>query len=91
MPKVIKIVVSDKFFEEHIEGDPKTLATQNVDFAEGMTRMILGKYFKDTEDIELNTDEVKDEKLTKLVQHSIVNCLTVKLAMEHGKENQEGS
>ena len=91
MSKVIKIVVSDKFFEEHIAGDPETLVNQNVGFAEGMARMVLGEHFKDIEDIELNTDEVKDEKLTKLVSYSIANCLTVKLAMEHGKENQEGS
>lgn len=87
MPKVIKIVVSDKFFEEHISGDPETLANQNVGFAEGMTRMVLGEHFKDTEEIELNTDDVTDERLIKAVRHSIVSCLTAKIATGHGKEN----
>lgn len=87
MPKVIKIVVSDKFFEEHIAGDPETLANQNVDFAEGITRMVLGENFKDTEEIELNTDDVTDERAINLVRRSIVSCLTAKLATEHGKEN----
>ena len=87
MTKVIKIVVSDKFFEEHIVGYPETLAKQNVDFAEGLTRMVLGKHFKDTEEIEINTDDVKDERMIKVVSHSIVSCLTAKLATEHGKEN----
>lgn len=87
MPKVIKIVVSDKFFEEHIAGDPETLANQNVDFAEGLTRMVLGEHFKDTEDIELNTDDVKDERLIKVVRQSIISCLTAKIATKHGKEN----
>lgn len=87
MPKVIKIVVSDKFFEEHIVGDPETLAKQNVDFAEGLTRMVLGEHFKDTEEIELNTDDVTDERMIKVVRHSIVSCLTAKLATENGKKN----
>ena len=87
MPKVIKIVVSDKFFEEHIAGDPETLANQSVGFVEGMARMILGDHFKDTEDIELNTDDVTDERVIKLVRHSILDCLTAKIATEHGKEN----
>lgn len=87
MPKVIKIVVSDKFFEEHLAGDPKTLANQNVDFSEGLIRMVLGEHFKDTEEIELNTDDVTDEKVIKVVRHAIVNCLTAKLATEDGKEN----
>ena len=87
MPKVIKIVVSDKFFEEHIAGDPKTLANQNLGFVEGMTRMLLGEHFKDTEEIELNTDDVTDERVIKLVRHSILDCLTAKIATEHGKEN----
>lgn len=88
MPKVIKIVVSDKFFEEHIAGDPKTLATQNVDFTEGITRMVLGEHFKDTEEIELNTDDVTDEKAIKIVRHSILDCLTAKIATEHGKSKK---
>ena len=87
MPKVIKIVVSDKFFEEHIAGDPETLANQNVSFSEGMTRMVLGEHFKDTEEIELNTDDVKDEGLIKIVSNSIVSCLTAKISTENGKEN----
>lgn len=87
MSKVIKIVVSDKFFEEHIAGDPRTLANQNVDFVEGMTRMVLGEHFKDTEEIELNTDDVTDERVIKIVRQSIVDCLVVKIATEHGKEN----
>lgn len=82
MPKVIKIVVSDKFFEEHIAGDPETLATQNVNFTEGMVRMTLGEHFKDTEEIELNTDDVTDAKMTKFVSHAIVSCLTAKIATE---------
>lgn len=87
MSKVIKIVVSDKFFEEHIAGDPRTLANQNVDFVEGMTRMVFGEHFKDTEEIELNTDDVTDERVIKIVRQSIVDCLVVKIATEHGKEN----
>lgn len=87
MSKVIKIVVSDKFFEEHIVGDPKTLANQNVDFTEGMTRMVLGEHFKDTKEIELNIDDVTDERAINLVRHSILNCLTAKIVTEHGKEN----
>lgn len=87
MSKVIKIVVSDKFFEEHIAGDPRTLANQNVAFVEGMTRMVLGEHFKDTEEIELNTDDVTDERVIKIVRQSIVDCLVVKIATEHGKEN----
>lgn len=87
MPKVIKIVVSDKFFEEHIAGDPETLAAQNVGFAEGMARMVLGDHFKDTEDIELNTDDVTDEGVIKVVTNSIIGCLTAKIATEHGKKN----
>lgn len=87
MSKVIKIVVSDKFFEEHIAGDPEILANQSVGFAEGMTRMVLGKHFKDTEEIELNTDDATDERVIKLVRNSILNCLTAKIATEHGKEN----
>ena len=79
MPKVIKIVVSDKFFEEHIAGDPETLANQNVDFADGLARMVLGEHFKDTEEIELNTDDVTDENLIKVVRSSIFGCLTAKL------------
>lgn len=86
MAKVIKIVVSDKFFKEHIAGDPETLASQKVHFCEGMTRMVLGEHFKDTEEIELNTDDVTDEKITKVVSHSIISCLTAKIAMEHGEE-----
>lgn len=87
MSKVIKIVISDKFFEEHIEGDPETLASQNVGFAEGMARMVLGEHFKDTEEIELNTDDVKNESMIKTVRYSIISCLTAKIATEHGKEN----
>lgn len=87
MPKVIKIVVSDKFFEEHIAGDPETFANQNVSFAEGMTRMVLGEHFKDTEEIKLNTNDVTDDNLIKVVCKSIVSCLTAKIATEHGKEN----
>lgn len=87
MPKVIKIVVSDKFFEEHIAGDPKTLSEQKVSFSEGMARMLLGDHFKDTEEVELNTDDVKDEGLIKVVRHSLVSFLTAKIATKHGKEN----
>lgn len=88
MPKVIKIVVSDKFFEEHIAGDPETLANQHVSFTDGMARMVLGEHFKDTEEIELHTDDIdKDEKLTKIVSHSLLSVLTAKIATEHGKEN----
>ena len=87
MPKVIKIVVSDKFFEEHIAGDPETLAIQNVGFAEGMTRMVLGEHFKDAEDIKLNTDDVTDERVIKVVRNSIVSCLTAKMLTEHGEKN----
>lgn len=87
MSKVIKIVVSDKFFEEHIAGDPRTLANQNVDFVEGMSRMVLGEHFKDTEEIVLNTDDVMDERVIKLVCRSIVSFLTAKIVTEHGKEN----
>ena len=79
MPKVIKIIVSDKFFEEHLAGDPKTLANQKVGFSEGMTRMILGDHFKDTEEVELNTDDVTDERMIKAVRHSIVSLLTAKI------------
>lgn len=60
MPKVIKIIVSDKFFEEHIAGDIEALTTQNVGIAEGMVRMLIGEHFKDAEEIELNTDDVTD-------------------------------
>ena len=87
MPKVIKIVVSDRFFEEHISGDLETLATQNVGFAEGMIRMVLGGHFKDTEEVELNTDDVTDVQLISLVERSIVNFLTTKIATEHGKKD----
>ena len=87
MPKVIKIVVSDKFFEEHISGDPAIIANQSVGFVEGMTRMVLGEHFKDTEETELNTDDVTDERVIKLVRNSILNCLTAKIATEYGKEN----
>lgn len=87
MPKVIKIVVSDKFFEEHIAGDPETLATKNVGFAEGMIRMTIDKHFKDTEEVELNTDDVTDVPLISLVERAITNFLTVKIATEYGKED----
>lgn len=87
MPKVIKVVVSDRFFEEHIAGDIETLATQKVDFTEGMIRMVIGEHFKEAEEIELNTDDVTDAQMTKIVSDSIVSCLTAKLTTEHGKEN----
>lgn len=87
MPKVIKIIVSDKFFEEHIAGDPETLATQNVGFAEGMVRMIIDEHFKGTEEVELNTDDVTDVPLISIVERSIVNFLTTKIATEHGKKD----
>lgn len=87
MPKVIKIIVSDKFFEEHIAGDIESLTTQNVGIAEGMVRMLIGGHFKDSEEIELNTDDVTDERMTKVIIRSIRGCLTAKLLQGHGEED----
>ena len=87
MPKVIKIVVSDKFFEEHIAGTVETLVTQNVPLPEAMARMVIGVNFKNTEEIELNTDNVTDENEVKLFCRSIIGCLSIKIMQEHGKEN----
>lgn len=87
MSKVIKIIVSDKFFSDNLSGDASTLADKNVSFTEGMTRLVLGEHFKDVENIEINTDDVRDESSKRILRHGLFSCLTCKLSIENGKDS----
>lgn len=87
MPKVIKIVISDEFYENELSADP-TKISADANFAEGMSRMIFGEHLKDKEEITISTEDVTDDKTKHALKQAIFGCETIAILKEHANKEE---
>lgn len=87
MAKVIKIVISDEFYENELSADPTKISAE-ANFAEGMSRMIFGEHLKDKEEITISTEDVTDDRTKHMLKQAIFGGLTLSMLKEHANKEE---
>lgn len=87
MAKVIKIVISDEFYENELSANPTKISAE-ANFAEGMTRIILGEQLKDKEEVTISTEDVTDDKTKHMLKQAIFGSVTIAMLKEHANKEE---
>lgn len=87
MAKVIKIVISDEFYENELSANPTKISAE-ANFAEGMTRIILGEHLKDNEEVTISTEDVTDDKTKHMLKQAIFGSVTIAMLKEHANKEE---
>lgn len=87
MAKVIKIVISDEFYENELSANPTKISAE-ANFAEGMTRIILGEHLKDKEEVTISTEDVTDDKTKHMLKQAIFGSVTISMLKEHANKEE---
>ena len=87
MPKVIKIVISGEFYENELSADPTKISAE-ANFADGMTRMVLGKHLKDTDEVTISTEDSTDDKTKHMLKQAIFGSVTISILKEHANKKE---
>ena len=87
MAKVIKIVISDEFYENELSADPAKISAE-ASFAKGMTRIILGEQLKDKEEVTISTEDVTDDKTKHMLKQAIFGSVTISMLKEHANKEE---
>ena len=87
MAKVIKIVISDEFYENELSADPAKISAE-ANFAEGMTRMVLGEHLKDKDEVTISTENFTDDKTKRVLKQAIFGSVTIAILKEHANKEE---